>query len=145
RSLRSPSGRLDSATRRARPLRPPYPRSAARSRRRSLAGDSRPDDSCPDGARKRLCPASWRGTPTSVEVRGAYSNIKDQVSALEELGEKLPSLDTPEPSSIKRDRPRRARQLGAHQVEELIAGYQSGATVYELGNRFGIERRTVSN
>lgn len=80
-----------------------------------------------------------------MEVRGAYSNIKDQVSALEELREKLPSLDTPEPSSIKRDRPRRARQLGAHQVEELIAGYQSGATVYELGNRCGIERRTVSN
>jgi len=45
---------------------------------------------------------------------------------------------------MKRDRPRRARQLDADQVEELIAGYRSGATVYELGDRFGIERRTVS-
>lgn len=81
----------------------------------------------------------------AVEVRGPYSNIKDQVRALEELREKLPSLDTPEPPSIERDRPRRARQLGADQVVELIAGYQSGATVYELGDRFGIERRTVSN
>jgi hypothetical protein len=64
-----------------------------------------------------------------VEVRGPYSNTKDQVRALEELRQKLPSLDTPEPTSIKRDRPRRARQLGSDQVEQLIAGYQSGATV----------------
>jgi hypothetical protein len=46
---------------------------------------------------------------------------------------------------IKRDQPRRARQLRADQVEQLIANYRSGATVYELGDRFGIERRTVSN
>lgn len=45
---------------------------------------------------------------------------------------------------MKRDRPGRARQLGPEQVEQLIAGYRSGATVYELGDRFGIERRTVS-
>jgi hypothetical protein len=80
----------------------------------------------------------------SVEVRGPYSNTKDQVRALEELRGKLPSLDTPEPPSIKRDRPRRARQLRSDQTEQLIADYQSGATVYELGDRFGIERRTVS-
>ncbi len=80
-----------------------------------------------------------------VEVRGPYSNIKYQVKALEELREKLPSLDTPEPPSIKRDRPGRARQLSTEQVEQLIAGYRSGATVYELGDRFGIERRTASS
>ncbi|ADJ49996.1 hypothetical protein AMES_8171 [Amycolatopsis mediterranei S699] len=45
---------------------------------------------------------------------------------------------------IKRDRPGRARQLRADQIEQLIADYQSGATVYELGDRFSIERRTVS-
>jgi hypothetical protein len=80
-----------------------------------------------------------------VEVRGPYSNTKDQVKALEQLRDKLPSLDTPEPPSIKRDRPGCARQLGTDQIEQLIADYQSGATVYELGDRFGIERRTVSN
>ncbi len=79
-----------------------------------------------------------------MEVRGPYSNIKDQVKALEELREKLPRLDTPEPTLIKRDRPGRARQLRADQIEQLIADYQSGATVYELGDRFSIERRTVS-
>ena len=33
---------------------------------------------------------------------------------------------------------------GAYYNEQLIADYRSGATVYELGDRFGIERRTVS-
>ncbi|WP_210717719.1 sigma factor-like helix-turn-helix DNA-binding protein [Amycolatopsis acididurans] len=37
-----------------------------------------------------------------------------------------------------------ARQLDDDQVQELIEGYTSGATVYELGDQFGIERRTVS-
>ena len=80
-----------------------------------------------------------------VDLRVPYSNTKDQVRALEELHGKLPSLDTPEPPSIKHGRPGRARQLGSDQVERLIADYRSGATVYELGDRFGIERRTVSN
>jgi hypothetical protein len=35
-------------------------------------------------------------------------------------------------------------RLGAEQIQELIAGYQSGSTVYELGAQFGIERRTVN-
>jgi hypothetical protein len=80
-----------------------------------------------------------------VDLGGAYYNPKDQVRALEKLREKLPSLDAPEPPLAKRDRPRRARQLDSDQVQRLIAGYESGATVYELGDRFGIERRTVSN
>lgn len=79
-----------------------------------------------------------------MEVREAYYNPKDQVKALEQLREKLPNLDTLLPATATRDRPRRARQLGAEQIQELIAGYQSGSTVYELGAQFGIERRTVS-
>ena len=80
-----------------------------------------------------------------MDPGGAYYNLKDQVRALEQLREKLPSLDTLEPTPAKRDRPRRARQLADELIQELIAGYQSGATVYELGDRFGIERRTVSS
>lgn len=79
-----------------------------------------------------------------MEVRGTYSNTKDQVRALELLCEKLPSLDNLVPTPTRRDRPRRARQLGSDQVEQLIAAYQSGSTVYELAKMFGIERRTVS-
>ncbi len=37
-----------------------------------------------------------------------------------------------------------AQQLDDDQVQKLIEGYTSGATVYELGDQFGIERRTVS-
>jgi hypothetical protein len=80
-----------------------------------------------------------------VDLGRAYYNPKDQVSALEQLREKLPSLDTPEPTPAKRDRPGRARQLDDDHIQQLIAGYQSGSTVYELGDQFGIERRTVSN
>lgn len=80
-----------------------------------------------------------------MDLGGAYYNPKDQVRALEQLREKLPSLGIPEPASIERDRPRRARQLDTDQIQQLIADYQSGATVYELGDRLGIERRTVSN
>lgn len=36
------------------------------------------------------------------------------------------------------------RQLESQQVQELIAGYQAGANVYQLGGQFGIDRRTVS-
>jgi hypothetical protein len=84
------------------------------------------------------------GNSTVVEVREACYNPKDQVKALEQLREKLPSLDARMPTLATRDRPRRARQLSTDQIQELIAGYQSGSTVYELGVQFGIERRTVS-
>jgi hypothetical protein len=43
-----------------------------------------------------------------------------------------------------RPKPRRARQLDQHQVQTLIQGYAAGATTYELGDRFGVDRRTVS-
>ena len=96
---------------------------------------------------KTLRPATTqvKGFDQTVDLGGAYYNPKDQVRALEQLREKLPSLDTPEPTPAKRPRPRRARQLANELIQELIDGYQSGATVYELGDRFGIERRTVSS
>jgi site-specific DNA recombinase len=80
-----------------------------------------------------------------VDLGGTYYNTKPQVEALEALLRKLPDATEPAPSPVDRPTPRRARQLDADQVQELIAGYQAGATVYELGARFGIERRTVSN
>lgn len=79
-----------------------------------------------------------------MDLGGAYYNPKSQVKALEQLREKLPSLEAPAPTPSRQDRPRRARQLGDDQIQQLIAGYLSGATVYELAEVFGIERRTVS-
>ena len=40
--------------------------------------------------------------------------------------------------------PSSARQLESQQVQELISGYVAGATVYQLGGQFGIDRRRVS-
>src|SRR5690349_11180356 len=81
--------------------------------------------------------------PTSVDLGGTYYNTKPQVEALETLLRKLPDPAEPAPPPAARPKPRRARQLDADQVQELIAGYQAGATVYELGDRFSVERRTV--
>jgi len=78
-----------------------------------------------------------------VDLGGSYYNTKTQVSALESLIRKLPSLDAPVEPSPKRPKPSRARQLDDKQVQRLIEGYQAGATVYELGGRFGIARQTV--
>jgi DNA-directed RNA polymerase specialized sigma24 family protein len=79
-----------------------------------------------------------------VDLGGSYYNTKDEVSALESLLWNLPKLDTPVKPSPKRRKPGRARQLDDKQARRLIAGYVDGATVYELGDRFGIDRRTVS-
>ncbi|HEX5407597.1 MAG TPA: helix-turn-helix domain containing protein [Pseudonocardiaceae bacterium] len=35
-------------------------------------------------------------------------------------------------------------QSGHDQAKQVIAGYQAGATVYELADQFGIDRKTVS-
>jgi transposase-like protein len=35
------------------------------------------------------------------------------------------------------------RQLRPHELDELEATYRAGATVYQLAEQFGIERRTV--
>ncbi|MGQ0776412.1 MAG: hypothetical protein ACT4NY_18630 [Pseudonocardiales bacterium] len=80
-----------------------------------------------------------------MDLGGTYYNTNAQVEALETLLRKLPDPTAPAPPPVDRPKPRRARQLDANQVQELITGYQAGATVYKLGDRFGIERRTVSN
>ena len=78
-----------------------------------------------------------------VEKRGAYYNPKAQVSALEKLLRKLPKPGAPGPNRPRRRKPGTARQLDADQIQELIAAYRAGNTVYQLGDKFGIDRRTV--
>jgi predicted HTH domain antitoxin len=79
-----------------------------------------------------------------VDLGRRYYNTKTQVSELEALLRKLPDPTQPLHRAPKRRIPGTAKQLDAGQVETLIAGYQAGATVYELGDRFSIDRRTVS-
>jgi hypothetical protein len=79
-----------------------------------------------------------------VGLGGTYYNTKPQVEALETLLRKLPDPAAPAPPLADRPKPGRARQLDADQAQELIQAYTAGATTYELGTRFGIDRRTVS-
>lgn len=78
-----------------------------------------------------------------MEKRGPYYNTKAQVSALETLLKKLPKPGSPAPKPPRRRSPGTARQLDADQTQALIAAYRAGATVYQLGPQFGIDRRTV--
>src|SRR5262249_13386053 len=55
-----------------------------------------------------------------------------------------PGPDAPLRASSRQRKPGRARRLNSEQVQQLVEGYEAGATVYELGERFGIARQTVS-
>jgi DNA-binding CsgD family transcriptional regulator len=79
-----------------------------------------------------------------VDLGGAYYNPKPQVEALEKLLRKLPDPGAPAPPPAKRRKPGRIQRLEPDHVEKLVARYQAGATVYELGDQFGIDRKTVS-
>ncbi|MGH2354628.1 MAG: hypothetical protein ACRDJN_23715 [Chloroflexota bacterium] len=79
-----------------------------------------------------------------MELRGTYYNTKQQVSELKSLLRKLPDVSGPLRPAQRGRMLGSARQLDSQQVQELIAGYEAGATVYQLGERFGIDRRTVS-
>lgn len=74
---------------------------------------------------------------------GRHYNTEARVRKLEALIRELPDPSSPAPP--QRDRPhlRTARKLDGEQVRELDAGYRAGATVFELGKHFGIDRRTV--
>jgi DNA-directed RNA polymerase specialized sigma24 family protein len=78
-----------------------------------------------------------------VDPRRPYSNTTAQVSELEALIKKLPDPSVPLQQSPRGPLPKTARQLEPDQVRELIAGYKAGHTVYELGRKFGVNRKTV--
>lgn len=78
-----------------------------------------------------------------MEKRGPYYNPKAQISALEALLKKLPKPGSPAPKRASHRTPGTARQLSADQTQALIAAYRAGKTVYQLGDRYGIDRRTV--
>ncbi|ALG12257.1 hypothetical protein AOZ06_40185 [Kibdelosporangium phytohabitans] len=80
-----------------------------------------------------------------MDLGGTYYNTKPQVEALEALLRMLADPTTPALPPVDRPKPGPARQLDTDQTQALIQGYLTGATTYELGARFGIDRRTVSN
>jgi IS30 family transposase len=79
-----------------------------------------------------------------VDLGGAYYNPKRQVEALEKLLRTLPGPTAPAPPPTKQHKPGHRQHLPPDRIDKLIAGYQAGATVYELGAQFKIDRKTVS-
>ncbi|WP_143446575.1 hypothetical protein [Kibdelosporangium aridum] len=79
-----------------------------------------------------------------MDPRGGHYNTRRLVSKLEALLKKLPTASAPPRSPRRGRRPGTAKQLDTVQLQKLIKGYLAGATVYQLGAEFGIDRRTVS-
>ena len=74
-----------------------------------------------------------------VELLGRYSNWTS-------WADRLPSLDQTSGHRLE-SRPHTrgiARRLSESDVTELVTRYREGATVYDLAERFGIHRTTVS-
>ncbi len=70
----------------------------------------------------------------------SYSNpthVRDDLKKLASLGA------SQAPDQPKRP-PHRHRHLKADQIEELIAAYQFGQTIFQLADTYQIDRRTVS-
>jgi len=76
-----------------------------------------------------------------VEVIGRFSNHCDQGERLRELLEMVPSGPRRAISQTRKQIHRRRRPP---EIDELVAGYQAGSTVYQLAERFRIHRGTVS-
>jgi len=76
-----------------------------------------------------------------VEVIGRYSNHCDQGERLQDLVEMVPNGLPRANVQTKKQIHRRLRQ---REIDELVAGYRAGATVYQLANEFRIHRGTVS-
>lgn len=78
----------------------------------------------------------------SVEYLGRYRNPRDQgrsFQTLLNLAENRPRVARQPPAY------RRSRRLEPAEIDELVAEYEAGSTVYELSAKFGIHRETVSS
>ncbi|MFI2116328.1 helix-turn-helix domain-containing protein [Streptomyces rubiginosohelvolus] len=75
---------------------------------------------------------------------GPHWNTKYTLQALRDLLESLPG---PEVLPVKRE-PKQVRRAGRRlkdaQAAELVEAYKAGATTYQLAERFGVKRQTVS-
>ena len=79
--------------------------------------------------------------PILVDLLGRYSNLSDQGELLERLLEIAPEGS---PTATLQTARQVQRRLRSREVDELVAGYQAGLTVYELAERHRVDRKTVS-
>jgi hypothetical protein len=78
-----------------------------------------------------------------VGVVEALAHRSIQVRRLLERASTWPSAAQGNAACLPGTHYRTARQLRPVEVDELVQGYEAGATVFQLGDRFGIDRRTV--
>jgi DNA-binding CsgD family transcriptional regulator len=85
--------------------------------------------------------------PCLVDLRGRLSNpeIRESMMILNQLVDGLkPGVDRPARPPQPHRRRLVDRRLSERQLDELVAAYQAGSTVYDLAERFKIHRQTVS-
>jgi hypothetical protein len=86
-----------------------------------------------------------KGPLTWVDLPGPYYNTNAQIRDLERLVKQLPQRTSPESATAAlRRRPRTAKQLNTEQSAQLVASYREGASLRELGARFGIHPDTAA-
>jgi DNA invertase Pin-like site-specific DNA recombinase len=80
-----------------------------------------------------------------VDLGQTNYNPAHLAAKLEALLRELPAPTAPLPQRRKpTKKPGTAKRLKPHEINELIAAYQAGTNVYKLGERYGINRQTVS-
>ena len=77
-----------------------------------------------------------------MELIGRYSNPVEQGERLRNLVEMVPRGSAEVNGAPRKQVHRRLRPA---EIEELVAGYQAGVTIYQLADRFRIHRATVSS
>jgi len=76
-----------------------------------------------------------------VDVIGRYTHLHHQGERLQELLKMVPAGPS---EAISRTFKQVQRRLRGAEIDELVAGYLAGGTVYELARHFGVHRHTVS-
>jgi hypothetical protein len=76
-----------------------------------------------------------------VDLVGALSHPCWEVQRLLDLAERW--IHRPRGTSRRRPAVRTFRHLRGSEVDQLVAKYKAGSTVYELGELYGINRQTV--
>ncbi len=86
--------------------------------------------------------------PPMVEMLGTYSNLRGggntALTLIEDARRCQQPRQTPTGNRNGKTLQERVKRLSEAETAALIEAYKQGATVYELGRRFGIHRTTVS-
>lgn len=72
-------------------------------------------------------------------------NTKAHLQYLQRVLGSMPGPDAPPIKRQQKQARRVAKRLKESQVTELVGAYKDGASTYQLADRFGIKRQTVSD